>query len=386
MSVELSQYTQYMPLREGQIRLLTLRQGSNQDDPIECELSSCELDKAPSYEALSYYWGTTQIDRVISLHGSTFQVRNDLYNALCRLRQRQTSRVLWIDWICIDQSNQAEIYNQISQLGDICAKAKSVAVYLGEATIATDQAMEYLMQIQEEGSWQIPSSRIDNLVLKGFQDILSRPWFQRAWVLQDAFYAQAMVLHCGSKSVSSKTMIRASKLIPYKIDFLSQQVLNLMPGSRRDDQATSKIQLYDLLQRFRHAKATEQKDKIYALLGMVDFENSKSIILPDYSMSQKDLMRVVLAHLCFCEPSSVPEPPYDTIDEFLADLDPIDNDILKKIFETSLELDLESLLSYGSRYITIDRSLIEAASRNKIKGDKMAKILLIAIDQKRPAS
>jgi hypothetical protein len=34
-------------------------------------------------------------------------------------------------------------------------------------------------------------------------------------------------------------------------------------------------------------------------------------------------MRVVLAHLCFCEVYSVPEPPWETIDEFLAGLNPV---------------------------------------------------------------
>jgi hypothetical protein len=386
MSVEHSQYTQHMPLEEGQIRLLTLRQGSNQDDPIECELSTCELDNAPSYEALSYFWGTNRNTRVISLHGSTFQVREDLYNALRRLRQSQTSRILWVDFICIDQRNQAEIYNHTARLGDIYAKAESVPIYLGEGTMATDQAMDYMMQIQEGGTSQIPLGRMDDLMLEGFQDILSRPWFQRAWVIQDAFHARAAVLHCGSKAVCSKIMIRASELLPDKIDPLSQHFLDLMPGSRRGDQAASKIQLYDLLQWFRHAKTTDQRDKIYALLGMVDFGYSKSVILPDYSMSQKDLMRAVIGNLCFCESSSVPEPPYDTIDEFLANLDPIDNDILRKIFETSMEIDLVSLLRHGSRYIRIDHSLVEAASRNKTKGNEMVEILLGAIGQERPAS
>lgn len=385
MSVEHSQYSQYMQLEEGQIRLVALRQGSNQDEPIECELSSCELDNAPSYEALSYFWGTNQDTRVILLHGSTFRVREDLYNALYHLRQRQRSRILWVDFICIDQRNQAEIYNHMSRLGDIYARAESVAVYLGEATMATDQAMDYLMQIKKGETSQIPAGRVDDLVLKGFQDILSRPWFQRAWVLQDVFNARAAVLHCGSKAVSSKTMICASQILPDKIDTLSQQVLNLMPGSRRDDQAVSKFQLHDILQRFQHVKATDQRDKIYALLGMVDFAYSKQI-LPDYSMSQKDLMRTVIANLCFCELSSVPEHLYSTINEFLANLDPIDNGILKKIFETSLEIDLASLLRHGSRYIRIDRSLVEAASRNKAKGDEMVEILLRAIGQERSIS
>jgi hypothetical protein len=67
-------------------------------------------------------------------------------------------------------------------------------------------------------------------------------------------------------------------------------------------------------------------------------------------------------------------------------LDPINNNILKKIFETSLEIDLVSLLRHGSYYIRIDRSLVEAASRNKTKGDEMVEILLRAIGQERSAS
>jgi len=114
---------------------------------------------------------------------------------------------------------------------------------------------------------------------------------------------------------------------------------------------------------------------------MVDFSYTKSVILPDYSMSQKDLIRAVIANLCFCESSSVPEPLYETIGEFLANLDQIDSKILEKIFETSLEIDLVSLLRHRSRYIRINRSLVEAASRNKTKDNEMTGILLRAIGQ-----
>jgi Heterokaryon incompatibility protein (HET) len=396
MSVE---YFHYMPLEEGHIRLLALRQCRNQDDPIECELYSYELDSTPPYEALSYVWGDPHTTRVILLQGSTFRVTGNLYYALRRLRQSRrqsrTNRILWVDAICINQNDVYEKNTQVARMGDIYAKAESVVVYLGEATEATDQSMDYLMQIEERGISQIPSTiklsevtgREDDLRLEeGFRDILSRPWFQRVWIVQDVFNARAAVVHCGSKAVSSKTFARASQLWLDKPDGLSQQVLNLMPGSRRDDRVASKYQLYDLLQRFQHAKATDPRDKIYALLGMVDDGNSKITILQDYSMSQKDLMRAVIANLCFCEWSSVPEPPYDTIDEFLSNLDPIDNDILKKIFESSQEIDLESLLRHGSHYIRIDRFLVEAASRNKTKGDEMVKLLHKAIDQERSAS
>ena len=391
MSVE---HFQYMQLDEGQIRLLALRESRNQDEPIECELYSCELDNTLPYEALSYVWGDSHITRVISLQGSTFRVVENLYNALRRLRQRRTNRILWVDAICINQNDIVERNNQVRRMGDIYAKAESVVIYLGEATKATDQSMDYLMQIEERGISQIPptvklsevTGREDDLRLEGFRDILSRPWFQRVWILQDVFNARAAVVHCGSKAVSSKTFARASELLLDKTDRPSQHVLDLMPGSRRDDRAASKFQLYDLLQRFQHAKATDSRDKIYAFLGMVDDGYSKMTILPDYSMSQKDLMRAVIANLCFCESSSVPEPPYDTIEEFLSNLDPIDNDILEKIFESSQGIDLASLLRHGSHYIRIVRSLVEAASRNKTKGDEMVELLLGAIGQERLAS
>jgi len=384
MTIELSQhaqYAQYSQLEKGQIRLLALRQGNNEDEPIECSLSSFNFEDTPPYEALSYFWGFNRDTRAISIHGTTFQVRAGLYNALRRLRQPQTTRLLWVDFICIDQRNQVEIYDQISRLKDVYAKAKSVPIYLGEGAMATDRAMDYLLQIEEGGISQITLGTMDDLILEGLQDILSRPYFQRAWIVQDAFYARAMVLHCGSKAVSSKTIIRAVELLSVKIDPLSQNILDLMPGSksRREGQASSKIQLWDLLQMFRHAKTTDPRDKIYAVLGMVDFSHSKSVILPDYTMSQEELMQAVIANLCFCEPSCVPDLEVKTMDEFLANLDPIDNVILKKILENSMEINLASLLEYGARYIRIDQSLIEAASRNKTRGKEMADMLLKTI-------
>ncbi|KIW87235.1 uncharacterized protein Z519_12138 [Cladophialophora bantiana CBS 173.52] len=249
-------------------------------------------------------------------------------------------------------------------------RPKSVVIDLGEATEATDQSMDYLMQIEERGISQIPpmvkfsevNGREDDLRLEeGFRDILSRPWFQRVWCLQDVFHAQAAVVHCGSKAVSSMTFARASKLWLDKPDGLSHQ-------------------------RFQHAKATDPRDKIYALLAMVDDGNSIMRIFKDYSMSQQDLMRAVIANLCFCEWSSVPELPYNTIDEFLSNLDPIDNGVLEKIFESSQEIDLESLLRHGLHYIRIDRFLVEAASRNKTKGNEMVELLHKAIGQERSAS
>jgi hypothetical protein len=373
---------QYMKLADGQIRLLDLQPG-HQNDPIVCRLYHFDSDSATAYEALSYNWGRIHSTRGISVQGSTFRVGENLYNALHSIRQPQASRLLWVDAICINQEDYKEKSTQIPHMGNIYAKAENVVIYLGEATRATDRTMDILIKIEESGTAQI--SLVEKaLGVEGLRDMLSRTWFQRIWNLQDVYNAQTAIVQCGLKAVSSDTIIRASESWLGKRNTLSQHFLDMMPGSKRKDHV-SKYQLHDLLQRFRQAKATISNDKIYALLDMVDTENWRTPIIPDYNQTQKHLMREVIAHLCFCELSSVPELPYDTIDDFLSNLDPIDNDIVQNIFEFSLELDLESLLRHGSHYIRIDQALVEAAGRNKTRGNEMVELLLRAMKQKRPA-
>lgn len=318
-------------------------------------------------------------------------VSETLYNALHHLRQRGMGRILWVNHICINQANYHEKQEQVSQMPDIYREAESVVVYLGEATKATGQAMDYLRQTEESLHipWTVKLSEVtgggDDFKLEGMRDILSRPWFQRLWMYQEVFHARAVILHCGSKGVHSKALIRASEGLLDKTS-LTQKVLELMPGSNIHDRAVTGFQLHDLLQRFRQAHTTDPRDKIYALLSMVDNNYSRKPILPDYSLSEKDVMRQVIAYLCFCEWSSVPEPSYDTIEAFLSNLDTIDNDIVKHIFEFSLEIDVESLLRHGSHYIRIDHSLIAAAGRNTTRGDEMVELLLRAIRQERSTS
>jgi Heterokaryon incompatibility protein (HET) len=367
---------QYEPVDEGLLRLVHLRPGCNIDEPIECELVSCHPDNAPPYEALSYFWGSPNTARGILLQGSTVEITESLYNALRDLRHPQATRILWIDAFGINQRNLDIRSKQIPRIGEICAKAKMVVVYLGAATATSDHAMDYLMQVEKQvGMLQHPP-REGEIRLEGLRDILSRPWFQRALVVQDIFNARTTVVYCGSKSVSSRTLARVSEMLRGQMDQLLEAFLDLMAKSGEHVPGSSKFQLHDVLQKFQRAKASDPRDKIYALLSLTDDSLSKVKIVPDYSISQKDLIRAVIANLCFCELACVPEPPYITIDEFLPSLGQINSQVLENIFESSQEIDIGSLLQHGSHYIKIDQSLIEAAGRNKTRGNEMVGILL----------
>ena len=71
----------HMPLRVGEIRILTLHPG-NAPDPIVCSLETAVLADRPVYEALSYTWGDPDITETICVDGLQVAVTVNLENAL----------------------------------------------------------------------------------------------------------------------------------------------------------------------------------------------------------------------------------------------------------------------------------------------------------------
>ncbi|KAK1856100.1 ankyrin repeat and sam domain containing protein 6 [Colletotrichum chrysophilum] len=88
-------------------RLLMLHQGMAGE--ISCNIfeASLESDSAMPYEALSYAWGSTDQSETITANGKILHVTKNLYSALGHLRNKE-NRILWVDAICIDQTNLQE--------------------------------------------------------------------------------------------------------------------------------------------------------------------------------------------------------------------------------------------------------------------------------------
>jgi hypothetical protein len=68
----------------------------------------------------------------------------NLYAALKRLRHERYSMLLWVDAICIDQSNIEERNHQVKLMDLIYKNAKIVFMWLGEEADGSDLAMEIL--------------------------------------------------------------------------------------------------------------------------------------------------------------------------------------------------------------------------------------------------
>jgi hypothetical protein len=92
-------YAAYRQLAEGEIRLLVLLSGE-EDDGIQCTTATATLASKPTYEAVSYAWGSSSDLSGIELDGKVCLVRHNLVECLRRLRYRNESRSLWVDALC----------------------------------------------------------------------------------------------------------------------------------------------------------------------------------------------------------------------------------------------------------------------------------------------
>jgi hypothetical protein len=121
----------YQPLlSSNEIRLLIFNPSSAGSD-ITCQLVHSDLASCP-YEALSYEWGLpSDEDPEILVDDHFIGIRRNLYLALQQFRHETEQRILWIDAICINQSDTEEKGRQVQFIGTIYGKADMALVWVG---------------------------------------------------------------------------------------------------------------------------------------------------------------------------------------------------------------------------------------------------------------
>jgi hypothetical protein len=163
------------------------------------------LDQAPKYEAISYHWGTAAEKKVIYVDGKTLEISLATYNALDSLRSLWRPRILWIDYICINQADTQEKGKQVALMKDIYSLACRVVVYLGDSIDAplSHSLMHELLLLREKN--QLSSHEIYARYERkrfsyrwpAFIKFLNCQWFERAWIVQEVAVASEIVLKYG---------------------------------------------------------------------------------------------------------------------------------------------------------------------------------------------
>ena len=210
-------------LKQGQFRILHLQSAAaGCHAQLQGTMSICSLDRPKIiFETLSYVWGDSSLkESTIVIDGYVLHITNILASALHQLRTRDPDHDLriWIDAICIDQTDEKEKAVQIALMGDIYRCCSHVNIWLldpMDATISLDTtvhlqelfsciASEHFHNIPgfftDEGTGQLMFEETSEFTAawKGFRLVTESLWWTRSWTVQEAILPPRLSFMYGS--------------------------------------------------------------------------------------------------------------------------------------------------------------------------------------------
>lgn len=263
----------------------------------------------PKYTAISYVWGDNKIGEKgpsISLNGHLVQILRSVRPILetCKRLisdEDPVTQWIWIDSICINQQDLQERAKQVTLMGRIFRQAERVLVWLGEEdglrSVSGMEMIRLIAGIFEEPDFH--DLRLEDLqAWRDFEAIAKKPWFRRAWTLQESLVPQGeVVFYCGDESVSERQMRNAiwkgmelrQKYMPGgstldETSFAPMWIRRRIVQWYLADDHGEEISLLALLAYHGHAQCSDDRDRLYSLLGCVNTADRELVGLPDYGL------------------------------------------------------------------------------------------------------
>lgn len=300
------------PSRE--IRLVKLHPARSEQEPIKCQLQTVNEDET-TYEALSYAWGDSTARHEILIEDKRFFVATNLFHALRNLRHisdySTSKRVLWIDAICIDQTNGLERNQQVQRMASIYKSAAQVAVWLGgyhepedcipfEPEIWGFDSLPPGNKESTEECFQLwfdfYLDKLLNPTLRcwGYLSLMyQRNWFQRLWVVQEIVMAKSAVVVCGRVCLSWNVLLGGTKRIYeyFRSPGAGQIYYDLLLG--RIQQITllqfRSLDILSIIHATRYMESSDPRDRLFAIKGLIGSGDSDIVV--DYSKDINDIYR-----------------------------------------------------------------------------------------------
>ncbi|KAK2768706.1 hypothetical protein FQN54_000562 [Arachnomyces sp. PD_36] len=290
---------QHQPLpSKRHIRLLELELPDN-GTTLRASVHHVGLDDkdAPSYAALSYTWGEPIFSEQLVVNEALMGITSNLAAALRQLRSCSCLRWLWIDAICINQSDEREKSSQIPLMTDIFYNASHVWAWLGDEP----EAIGLLRELRSLSRSNTAGGKQDleveaRLVELLFPKLVELSWFSRRWIIQEVALNPTVLFLCGSAELPLARLVDLvgwSRNPPRALFQLAETWKGRTSKSRRgwNSDEGRRLHIIDLMEDFRAFRCSDTRDYIFSLLGM---SNSTTSYLDhglkvDYSVSVEEI-------------------------------------------------------------------------------------------------
>ena len=286
------------------------------------------------YIAISYAWGTED-------HTASLRLREVAHDAILRLTpsaheavktivsapESESDALYWMDQICINQKDDAEKSLQVQMMGDIFRRASRTVIWLGPEDDATTAAFSLLHEIEaalpsaDPGPvrLELMNSTHDHIreVIKNWYGtdilpptshpgwpaivrLLRRQWFSRLWTFQEAVLSSSNqpLVHSGSHQAPLIVLIRVALLLgldpKHGMDTIrSRSALYDIAYLAIRHNERKPVSLFRLLKTNDDHDCGDPRDRVYALLGLLDEDKEMRSITVDYSISMETLYKQI---------------------------------------------------------------------------------------------
>lgn len=256
--------------------------------------------------AISYRWGLLRPDRFIPITNPDINmpVTRVVKTLLEHIIGDLDTPYIWIDAICINQIDAQEKNDQVSIMSRIFGSAKSVRVWLGRLNEEEEESFVWfwlkLMFRRNFRKWMLGTTgfEVADMYLRL---VLESEWFERVWVIQEVCLAREVFFHFGKIIISIDQLHEVVQLrlkyphtsalvdtrqrfyLPHDSLLTAFGVLQEFHTIRAfiKERREGLRNLSDVYASFADQKATDPRDNIYALLGLMH-PQSLGGIQPDY--------------------------------------------------------------------------------------------------------
>jgi hypothetical protein len=213
----------YAPLDDPSEQTRLCRILSNPDDPgLVVTVDKFDVRHISSrFVALSYACGDESSKVPIQVNGLRFDITQNLHTQLSRLCALGYTGWLWVDALCINQTDDAEKMEQVGVMDRIYSMAEEVVIGFDEDTkdlcqAAADHALVtaaindmadtmHFDGLSPSPRMQAGQNALDQVLCRFF----SSSWWSRSWVIQEVCLAFKPTILLGSGFLPWSTLTQA---------------------------------------------------------------------------------------------------------------------------------------------------------------------------------
>lgn len=262
-----------LPDKEAHIRLLEiLPPCANRPKDIELRMRtfSLKLAEPMRYVAMSYAWGNDSIRHLILVNGWPLFVRTNIFRCLRHLRKRPAlycRRYIWIDSICINQSDHIEKGQQVAMMDRIFGKASFTLIWLSSAS-----SEEFLKGKNVGG--------LNHAALPTILRALKDGYWWRLWIVQEVLLSKLAYIVFGSQKILLGTIenVITEGLFDSKDNSLGRDLNDTYHYALFEPLVRTSLMaktfgheyfgMYMLLLTHSYRRCSIPRDRIYGLLGL----------------------------------------------------------------------------------------------------------------------